>query len=296
MQRIPSKAPGRFPLCAFYEPSSVYPACLLGSANILHTATPPSGFPRSLSCHLCESSRELRPHPAVAPSPQRPPQGAPRRPAQRTRVLSTRRVSWPLSQDLQFPGKHPPVPAGGWLLKAEGAGSGLHQVCRGELGSASQELPEGQTAAPVPGHSASESWALSSRLPPPRPRLASVDPMWVTLELMGGLLVTGDVHQLQVCRGEEQTVEVLPVHLPAILLLDGIGQCGHNGALLLYAVSKDTVGRRSRGVQVPSPDRGTARTLNKVKSLASHLSPASQGALCWPFCSSEIKSQPGFEY
>lgn len=79
------------------------------------------------------------------------------------------------------------------------------------------------------------SLALSSRPPPLWPFLGSVDPAGVALELVGGLLVAGDVHQLEVLRGEEQAVEVLPVHLSPAPVLDGPSQCGHDGALLLYA-------------------------------------------------------------
>lgn len=63
--------------------------------------------------------------------------------------------------------------------------------------------------------------------------LGSVDPTMVTLQLVCGLLVAGDVHQLQVLGREEQAVEVLPVHLPPIL--DCFRQRGHHGALLLYS-------------------------------------------------------------
>lgn len=87
------------------------------------------------------------------------------------------------------------------------------------------------------------SRALPSRLPPSR-RLPSrllppgscqrpIDPTAVTLQLVRGLLVAGDVHQLQVLRSEEQAVEVLPVHLPPVL--DRLSQRGYHGALLLYS-------------------------------------------------------------
>lgn len=46
--------------------------------------------------------------------------------------------------------------------------------------------------------SAPGSLALSSRPPPLWPLLGSVDPTGVALELVGGLLVAGDVHQLEV--------------------------------------------------------------------------------------------------
>lgn len=63
--------------------------------------------------------------------------------------------------------------------------------------------------------------------------LGPVDPTVVTLQLVRGLLVAGDVHQLQVLDREEQAVEVLPVHLPPIL--DCFRQRGHHSALLLYS-------------------------------------------------------------
>lgn len=63
--------------------------------------------------------------------------------------------------------------------------------------------------------------------------LGPVDPAVVTLKLVCGLLVAGNVHQLQVLSSEKQTVEVLPVHLPPVL--DCFSQRGHHGALLLYS-------------------------------------------------------------
>lgn len=76
------------------------------------------------------------------------------------------------------------------------------------------------------------SLALPSRPLLLGPFLGPVDPAVVALQPVSGLLVAGDVHQLQVLGGEKQTVEVLPVHLPPVL--DGSSQCGHHGALLLY--------------------------------------------------------------
>lgn len=73
---------------------------------------------------------------------------------------------------------------------------------------------------------------LPSRLLPPGSCLRPIDPTAVALQLVCGLLVAGDVHQLQVLGSEEQAVEVLPVHLPPIL--DGFSQRGYHGALLLY--------------------------------------------------------------
>lgn len=74
---------------------------------------------------------------------------------------------------------------------------------------------------------------LPSRLLPPGSCLRPIDPTAVALQLVCGLLVAGDVHQLQVLGSEEQAVEVLPVHLPPIL--DGFSQRGYHGALLLYS-------------------------------------------------------------
>lgn len=76
------------------------------------------------------------------------------------------------------------------------------------------------------------STALPSRLLPPGSCLRLIDSTAVTLQLVCGLLVAGNVHQLQVLSSEEQAVEVLPVHLPPIL--DCFSQCGYHGAFLLY--------------------------------------------------------------
>lgn len=65
------------------------------------------------------------------------------------------------------------------------------------------------------------------------PFLGPVDPAVVTLKPVCGLLVAGDVHQLQVLSSEKQAVEVLPVHLPPVL--DCFSQRGHHGAPLLYS-------------------------------------------------------------
>ena len=80
-----------------------------------------------------------------------------------------------------------------------------------------------------------QSRALASSPLPLGLRLRPVDPARVTAESVGGFLVAGDVHQLQVVRGEEQAVEVLPVYLPAALVLGRLRQRGDNGALLLYS-------------------------------------------------------------
>lgn len=77
------------------------------------------------------------------------------------------------------------------------------------------------------------SVALPSRLLPPGSCLRPIDPTAVTLQLVCGLLVACNVHQLQVLSCEEQAVEVLPVHLPPIL--DCFSQRGYHGALLLYS-------------------------------------------------------------
>lgn len=80
------------------------------------------------------------------------------------------------------------------------------------------------------------SGALPSRLLPLGSCLRPIDPPAVTLQLVCGLLVAGDVHQLQVLSSEEQAVEVLPVHLPPIL--DCFSQRGDHGALLLDSASQ----------------------------------------------------------
>lgn len=77
------------------------------------------------------------------------------------------------------------------------------------------------------------SRALPSRLLPLGSCLRPIDPTVVTLQLVCGLLVAGDVHQLQVLGSEEQAVEVLPVHLPPGL--DRFSQRGDHCALLLYS-------------------------------------------------------------
>lgn len=93
------------------------------------------------------------------------------------------------------------------------------------------------------------SLALPSRPLLLGPFLGPVDPAVVALQPVSGLLVAGDVHQLQVLGGEKQTVEVLPVHLPPVL--DGSSQCGHHGALLLYSAKS--------GTDSPSAVRATHR-------------------------------------
>lgn len=79
------------------------------------------------------------------------------------------------------------------------------------------------------------SQALASSPPPLGLRLGPVDPAWVTAESVGGLLVAGDVHQLEVLGGEEQAVEILPVHLSAVLLLHGLRQRRDDCAFLFYS-------------------------------------------------------------
>lgn len=96
--------------------------------------------------------------------------------------------------------------------------------------------------------------ALARRPPPPRLRLGSVDPVRVTAEPVGGLLMAGDVDQLEVVCGEEQAVEVLPGHLPAGPLRHGFLQRGDDCALLFYSA-----GRGATWSHLPPAARRTRR-------------------------------------
>lgn len=111
-------------------------------------------------------------------------------------------------------------PSGVTKHKAQSSSSPPRSPHRGHMSLA---LPSG----------APQSGALPSRLLPLGPRLRPIDPAAVTLQLVCGLLVAGDVHQLQVLNSEEQAVEVLPVHFPPIP--DRFRQRGDHGALLLYS-------------------------------------------------------------
>lgn len=118
--------------------------------------------------------------------------------------------------------------------------AGLAEVGKQLQKCAESQGLQGELGKLFPGVAAgtadkSVSRALAGRPLPPRRRPGSVEPAGVAAAVVGGLLVAGDVHQLEVLGGEEQAVEVLPVHLAALRAADGRGQRGHHRAPLLYS-------------------------------------------------------------